>query len=158
MTTIPGEMCSTRPSMCTMPIHLVVDRAGPAVVEVVGHPLVLPRSRQRNILSARIRAKEMPLPCNPRTEPLIPKWKVRWRPTSHWMGMLWVSIWWVCGTWIMREHGGMCSLKAWKWMSIPTGTDWQTKRNLFTKPMPLCRTPTGTAILTGKKSPWGVIP
>ena len=54
--------------------------------------------------------------------------------------------------------GGMCSSKRLKWMSIPMGTDWQTKRKLFTKPMPPIRTRTGTGISTGRKSPLAVIP
>ena len=37
------------------------------------------------------------------------------------------------GTW------GDVLFKTWKWMSIPTGTDWRTKRKHTTRPIPPCR-------------------
>ena len=52
--------------------------------------------------------------------------------------------------------GEMCSTKRLKWMSIPMGTDWRTKRKFIMRPIPRCKTPMGTATSTARKSPLAV--
>ena len=69
-----------------------------------------------------------------------------------------VPIWWACATRTTTEPGEMCSTKRLKWMSIPMGTDWRTKRKFIMRLIPRCRIPMETATSTARKSPLAVIP